>query len=133
MARQPKESDIFVPVQGLGTFTFGRRTMADEIEIQVQYSQLIQGVQPTEWLSLLATWMSAIKVLLVKAPAGWDIDALDPTEEETYSQLFAVHTALVTKEGSFRLAKRLASKAGGPGAGEDAAVLVSAQVQPAAE
>lgn len=131
--RPPSKDDFAVTVPKIGTFMFAKRTMADEIQIQVEYSRLVQGVQPIEWLSLLATWMSALRVLTVSAPAGWDIDGMDPTDEDTYTELFTVHSALVTKEGSFRDAKRLASQKAGQVPVAEPAVLVPAEIQPSAE
>jgi len=133
LPRPPAKTDFPVDVPKVGHFMFAKRTMADEINIQVEYSRLIQGVQPSEWLSLLATWMSAIKVLMVSGPDGWDIDELDPTDDDIYTQLFRVHEALVTKEGSFRSAKRIASEKAGQVAGEVAPVLVPQEVQPSTE
>lgn len=102
MARLPKETDFTVQVEGVGTFTFGRRTMGDEIKIQVEYARIIDGVVPTEWLQLVAGWISTLRVLTVRGPEGWDIDALDPLDAESYAKLRDVHSALVAKEQSFR-------------------------------
>ena len=102
MARQARETDYTVSVEGVGMFAFGRRTMRDEIAIQVEYARIIDGVTPTEWLALVGGWMSALRILTVRAPDGWDIDALDPTDPETYSKLSRVYEALTEKERSFR-------------------------------
>lgn len=102
MARQAKETDYTVNVEGVGVFTFGRRTMRDQIAIEVEFARIIDGVEPTVWLETLGGWLSTLRVLTVRAPDGWDLDALDPTDAETYSKLLRVHDALAEKERSFR-------------------------------
>jgi len=102
MARKPQESDFMVPVDGIGNFTFGRRTMADEIKIQVEFARIIDGVEPTAWLSTVGGWLSVLRVLTVRAPADWDIDGMDPTDDETYAKLARVYDALIEQERSFR-------------------------------
>lgn len=102
MAREGAATDFDVDVEGVGVFRFGKRTMRDEIKVQVEYARMIEGVEPTEWLALVAGWMSSLKVLTVRAPDGWDIDDLDPLDDETYARLMKVHAALTAKERSFR-------------------------------
>lgn len=117
MARRGHATDFDLSIDGIGTFTFGRRKMADEIAIQVEYARLIEGVQPTEWLALVAGWISALKVLTVRAPAGWDIDEMDPLDDNTYAKLMQVHSALVEKERSFRKGHAQGGEGAGQGAG----------------
>ncbi len=113
MARQAKETDYTVSVEGVGMFAFGRRTMRDEIAIQVEYARIIDGVTPTDWLALVGGWLSALRVLTVRAPDGWDLDDLDPTDPETYSKLSRVYDALTEKERSFRQGTKPAGEASG--------------------
>lgn len=116
MAREGAKTDFDVPVEGIGIFRFAKRTMRDEIKIQVEYARLIEGVTPTEWLALVCGWIASLRTLTVQAPDGWDIDEMDPLEDETYARLQKVHSALVAKERSFRSANGEGNKA--PGAGE---------------
>ena len=120
MARTAQKSDFPIDVEGVGTFVFGRRTMADEIKMHVEYSRLTEAVPPTPWLDQVATWLSTLKVLTVRAPDGFDIEALDPLEEDTYIKMMRVHAALVEKERSFRLKPGEGSKAGGQVQSQDA-------------
>ncbi|MNF19326.1 hypothetical protein D3C80_2240330 [compost metagenome] len=39
------------------------------------------------------------------APEDWDIEAMDPLDEDTYATLLKVHAALADKERSFRKGK----------------------------
>jgi len=119
MARTPNINDFTVPVEGIGTFTFGRRRMADEVKIQVEYARLIDGVQPTEWLALVCGWLAALKTLTVRAPDGWDIDEMDPLDDDTYSKLMRVHAALIEKERSFRTGAKAGGEGSRAGARED--------------
>lgn len=103
MPRIPKATDFSVKVEGIGTFTFARRTMADEIAIQREYAIIIDGVEnPTDWLRAVGGWLSAFRVLTVRAPDGWDLDAMDPLDPDTYTRMFQVFEALTEQERSFR-------------------------------
>ena len=102
MARRASPTDFIVDVEGVGSFTFGRRKMGDEIKIQVEYARMIEGVEPTDWLATVAGCIAALKVLTVRAPEDWDIDEMDPLEDDTYRKLLKVHRALSDKEASFR-------------------------------
>lgn len=119
MARKADVSDFRVSVEGIGSFVFARRKMSDEIAIQVEYARIIDGVQPTEWLSLVAGWLSALKVLTVKAPEGWDIDEMDPLDEATYANLGQVYTALTDQERSFRTGAKANSQGNREESGAD--------------
>lgn len=133
MARPKHPTDFTVPVDGIGTFTFARRKMADEMKIQVEYARMIDGVEPTQWLSLVAGWMSALMVLTVKAPDGWDLDELDPLDNDTYAKLKRVYDELMLKEQSFRPGHGQARQGERAGAGGNDTVLVPQEVQPSAD
>lgn len=101
--RVPKLTDFTVPVEGIGSFTFAKRTMADELAIQREYADIIGGVEsPTVWLETMGGWLSVLRVLTVRAPDGWDLDELDPLDEGTYAKLNKVYEELRTQERSFR-------------------------------
>lgn len=119
MARRPQPSDFTVNVDGIGTFTFGRRKMADEIKIQVEFASIINGVEPTEWLQNVAGWISTLNVLTVRAPDGWNIEEMDPLDEEVYENMMLVYLALRAKEDSFRRKPVVGSEAGSEAQGAD--------------
>ena len=102
MARKAQPTDFPVTVEGVGTFVFAKRTMRDEIAIQVEFARIIDGVEPTAWLETVGGWFSVLRVLTVRAPDGWDFDALDPLDNDTYRNLGRLHDGLVTQERSFR-------------------------------
>lgn len=130
--RRPGTRDFSVEVAGLGPFVFAYREMADHIKIEVEFARLTQGVQPTAWLLAFGEWMSTLRVLMVKAPNGFDLDMLDPLEEDTFDNLRLVFRALREKEDSFRKKRTTGSEADRSGAVAEPAVLVPAQVQPVA-
>lgn len=102
MARISKTTDYTVSVEGVGTFTFGRRAMRDEVDVQREYAAILGGVQPTAWLEVVGNWISTLKVLTVRAPDGWDIEEMDPLDNATYAKMKRVYDALSEKELSFR-------------------------------
>lgn len=120
MARTPQQTDFTLDVEGVGRFVFGRRTMADEIKIHVEYSRLTEAVNPTPWLDSVATWLSTLKVLMVRAPDGFDMEALDPFDDGVYQKLVKVHLALSEKERSFRRTSGEAIEAAGASSGGNA-------------
>lgn len=124
MPRPASPTDFIVPVEGVGDFVFGRRKMADHLKIEVEYARITEGVLPTPWLDKLATWLATLRVLAVRVPEGFNIDELDPLEEETYAKLMKVHIALREKEGSFRRRPAPASEGSGQAEGGQPRVLV---------
>lgn len=115
--RQGTKTDFQVMVENVGSFTFGKRTMKDEIKIQVEYARLIEGVDPTEWLETVCGWIATLKVLTVNAPDGWDIDSMDPLDQDTYGRMASVHAALRDQERSFRSEPKKNVEAGREGTG----------------
>lgn len=134
MARSSAATDFFVDVPNVGAFSFAKRTLRDELRIAAEYSRLTEGVEtPTEWLQMVGGWIAALTVLTVSAPAGWNIETMDPLDPETYGKLAAVHMALREKEQSFRSGAAKAGEAARPGDVQVDRVLVPAQVQPGAD
>lgn len=115
MARLPQTTDYRVNVEGVGDFVFSTRSMRDEIKIQREFAEMIDGVKPTEWLQAVCGWLADLRVLTVKSPEDWDLDDLDPLDPETYAKLGRVHTAFLEKERSFRSPKGASDKAAGAG------------------
>lgn len=115
MARMPKETDFTVKVDEIGTFTFGKRTMRDEVAVQVEFARIIEGVEPTAWLQTVGGWLATLRVLTVRAPEGWDLEDMDPLDPDTYAKLSRVHDALRDKERSFRRGPAPAGEGSGAG------------------
>jgi hypothetical protein len=114
--QQPPQYELHV--DGIGTFTFARRTMRLEFKIQAEYSRLTEGVEtPTANLDYIAGVFSALRVLTLAAPEGWNLDDLDPLEQSDFEKVIRVHAALRDKEGSFRRKPAAAGAGDGPGNG----------------
>lgn len=130
MARRQQPTDFIVDVEGVGSFSFAKRTMADEIKIQVEYARITEGVEATEWLSRVGGWISTLKVLTVRAPDGWDIDDMDPLDNKVYEDMFLVYLALRAKEDSFRRKPGAGSEESGQAQSHNDRLLVSPEIQP---
>lgn len=134
--RSPSQSDFTVTVEGLGDFIFGRRVMRDELKIQAEFRRMTDGLDdPGSELSLVARWISVLKVLMVRAPSKqWeDLETIDPLDPDSYTGLMRIYEALREKERSFRPGHGQVGKGSGAADGGVGGVLVPPQVQPAAD
>ncbi|HCE08542.1 MAG TPA: hypothetical protein DEQ40_08070 [Oxalobacteraceae bacterium] len=135
MSRLPNSTtDFVVPVDGIGTFSFAKKSLRDQIAIESEYNRLTEGQDNvTTFLWNIASATASLKVLTIAAPHGWDVDALDPEDPESYINLMKVWGALRDKQASFRQAGKPAVQGEGQAPISDAGVLVPAQVQPGAD
>ncbi len=114
MTRLAAPGDFQVEVDGVGRFTFGRRTPRDVFRIRGEYDNLTggnygEGGQFKDWSALA---FATIKVLAVQAPDGFDPDKLDPNVDDDWeAKLLRVFTDLREKELSFRPGSGEVSKA----------------------
>lgn len=131
MAHAPSTTDYDVPLDGVGTFRIARRTMGDHLKINVEYSKITEGVTPAQSFDVLATCIAVIRVLVVRAPDGWNVDELDPLEPTAFRNILDLHSLISEKEGSFRQKPAQGSQAAGQGPVRDPGVVVPAEVQPA--
>lgn len=104
MARIPDAAtDFVVPVDGVGEFTFGKKTIRDQFAIETEYSRLTEGTESvTNFLHNIAVAFSNLKVLTVTAPKDWDLEGLDPDDSDSYMKLMLVWGALRDKQAAFR-------------------------------
>lgn len=103
MASTDGTTDFVVTVDGIGTFSFAKKTMRSQISIQTEYSRLTEGVEtPTNFLANIASAMACLKVQTVSAPDGWDIMTMDPEDSESYQSIMKVWGALRDKQATFR-------------------------------
>lgn len=108
--RPASDTDFFVPVEGVGTFRFGRRTYGDRLKIRAEFLRLCQEfgeANADPELSTHAVILAAHKVLCVEAPKGWEnLEAIDlVSDPHAEDKVFAIYAALKEKEDSFRLPK----------------------------
>jgi hypothetical protein len=112
MSRSASDTDYHLDVDDVGHFVFARRMMRDEMRIAAEFSRLTEGVDtPTTYLAQMCTWMATLKVLLVEGPTGWDVDTLDPLEQDSYDKILLVYGALRAKEEDFRRQAKAGVKA----------------------
>jgi len=78
--RKPKETDFFIELPDVGTFRYGRQTIADRARIRADYIKIAGDSNEDYTLYLLASFVSAHKHSCVSAPAGWeDAENIDDT------------------------------------------------------
>ncbi|HWY24442.1 MAG TPA: hypothetical protein VNX47_05950 [Nevskia sp.] len=119
-------------VPGVGEFIFRRRTMGAYIQIKAEVSRYLDGVAvPTADLNKMAFAFATLKVLTIKAPEGWNLDALDSDDEEAWVKVGAVQGVLEERLKFFRDGSPDGSKDAGAGTGEKPGVVVSAEVESA--
>jgi hypothetical protein len=116
-----------LPVEGVGVFTFAKRTMRAHLAVEVEYSRLTEGVETiTKFCGDVASAMADLKVLTVSAPKGWDVEELDAADDESFNLLMKVWSAFREREVTFRKGAQAPGAGAGPRAGAEPGVLVSA-------
>ena len=91
-----------VEVDGVGTFTFRRRTMGDFVRIPNKALEILGGVPQHPWLLDQATMLAELGMLAVGAPEGWDIEMMDPLDDGDVAVVRKVHGRLIEEEARFR-------------------------------
>jgi hypothetical protein len=111
-------SNVFVEtVDGVGQFTFRRRTMRLEFATQAERARLSEGAPVTPYMAMFIEAFADLKVMLVDPPDGWGpeaLDELDPFDDAVYGRVLKVWSALRGKEETFRKAR---TQVPGSGAG----------------
>ena len=110
------ESQYSIDVPGIGKFTFrGRVSFRDAGRIGGEYYDFCGGIEPPKgsWLDAVASAYSEMKVLTVAAPDGWNLDTLDPQDQDSYRKFMEVSSARRAEEARFRGGSEVGGKAGG--------------------
>lgn len=95
--------DFQVDVEGIGQFTFRRRTIRDQMRIEGEVNRILGGsVTDNITLSTLSLYYATVSVLTVQAPTGWDMEEMDPLDDATFSKIADVFRSLRTAEEKFR-------------------------------
>lgn len=127
--RKAKLDDFKVPVDDVGTFVFGHKSVADQIKIEAEYARLTEGVEIVpRFLHVLSTALADIKVMAVTVPDGWDINAMDGEDDDNYQKIVDVRSAYRKKVDEFRAKPAVASPPAGEGDGGDGGALVPPEV-----
>lgn len=123
-----------VEVAGIGTFRFRQRTIREQLRIEVEAHRILDGEEmPPVGLRQFALMIASLVVLLESAPAGFDLDAMDPLDPATFSQIEEVYAALRSAEAAFRGGIPDSGEEHRQGTGEPDAHLVPGAVPPPSE
>lgn len=120
-----------VTVDGVGEFTFRRRGMRDQFQIEGNVRKTTGG--GLELLDNGALAFETLAALTISAPEDWDLLALDPLDEGDWKKMMAVFRALRAAEDRFRGRVSAVPPGGGEAAGGQPAVPVPPTVQSPAE
>lgn len=91
-----------VEVDGIGSFTFRKRTLDAQFKIEAGAVRLLGGDAPSASLYALAISFATVEHLAVTVPEGWAIKEIDPLDDEQMDQVQKVFGRLREKELTFR-------------------------------
>lgn len=102
--REPKDTDFFINLDGVGTFRYGRRTFLDRTQIRSRYLHYVKDLDVLNdpELSAYASIIAVHKVLCVEAPKGWDDIEDIILDEKTDKQIFELFRMVAEQEELFR-------------------------------
>jgi hypothetical protein len=108
-------------VDGVGKFTFREKTFRDQVRIEADVSQLlgrrVDQMRPDEKdLVVFAQAVAHLSTLTIEAPPGWDLEGIDPLDEDAGERVIMVYGRLMEELARFRATR----KSGGAPAGEGA-------------
>lgn len=89
-------------VPGIGTFTFRRRTIRDQVGIQAEELRILGGPCQDDELRTMARALAELGALTVTAPEGWNIADVDPFDDEAMMRVFQVYGVLRAAGARFR-------------------------------
>lgn len=117
--------NYFVDIDGLGAFEVMRRTMLANNKIRSEFNRITEGQESlSEAFEQFCVVFSTLKALVVKAPTGWNLDNLDPDDDNSYQQMYSLYFKIVEKEKFFR-GKDQGGQNTSAGSGSDDRVVVS--------
>jgi hypothetical protein len=97
------DNTYMLEVEGVGSFEVRRRSMRISTAIAAEFNRLTEGQeQLSSFFGHFCQVYATLKVIIAKGPDGWDLDALDPDDADSYDQLIKVFTAIREKEAFFR-------------------------------
>jgi len=112
-----------VEVEGVGTFTFRRRTMRDAPRIEQMMLDIlgpsfriasIGDDSAREYVANRAAQLAQLETLMVQSADGWSLDDLDPLDEDDVKVINKVYGRFLEEEERFR--KGIAKERQGSGA-----------------
>jgi hypothetical protein len=116
-------------VEGEGAFVVRRREQRETLKILAEYSRITEGEEkPSPLLDVVADILSVLRVLVMEAPKGFDLDALDPFDDTDFKRMAVVAGAIGEKEAFFRHGPRATGQAESASTGGDTGVVAEADV-----
>ena len=91
-----------VEVPNVGTFTFRKRLIRDQIKIEAEALRITGGPTDDKNLRDIALAMATLLTLTVEGPEKWDVEQLDPLDKDAAAQLWKVFGGLRIAEDKFR-------------------------------
>lgn len=92
-----------IVVDGVGAFEVRRHTMITHAKIGSEFNRLTEGQsEVSNFFGRFCMVFSTLKSLLVSAPTGWDLEALDPTDPDAFDQMYRLFDQIMEKEKFFR-------------------------------
>ena len=106
-------TDFVVQVEGIGPFTFARRTMRLQLSLDVAKHRLAEGLPVAGELAVYIEALATLQTLTVQSPEDWDLDGGDPLDAEPYARVVRVWEALREQEETFRRPAQVGGEAQG--------------------
>lgn len=91
-----------VEVPGVGNFVFRRRVLRDQVGIEAEAIRILGGPTEDKGLQSTALALATLAALTVTAPDEWDLDNVDPLDDEAVARVFQVYGRLRQAEDDFR-------------------------------
>ncbi len=91
-----------VAVDGVGTFILRKRNLRLAMQIAAEALKVVGGPADTPWQAQTGEMVATLMVQTVTAPAGWDLELLDPMDAEDYALIIKVWGAIRGAEDKFR-------------------------------
>ena len=89
-------------VPNIGTFTFRRRTIRDQVGIEAEELRILGGPCADKELRTIARAIAELAALTVTAPEGWSVADVDPFDDEAMARVFLVYGVLRAAGARFR-------------------------------
>ena len=89
-------------VAGIGSFTMRRRTIRDQYWMEAEQSRILGGPTRDEFLSSSALKFATLLRLMTESPDGFDLEAIDPLDQEDVQKIHDIYGRLREEEARFR-------------------------------
>jgi len=91
-----------VKVEGVGPFTFRKRTLALQVALEAEAQRMVGGICLDPGLVGAANEIATIQTLMLQGPPGFSLDDMDPLDLEAQATLHQIYEALRVAEEEFR-------------------------------